>query len=438
MRPRDSGQLVTSARTKLVQERGEQYGVLVFAPVYRAGWTPASVEERRDALAGFALAVFRVGDIVDVALQGIRQEGIRLRIEDESADADTRTLYADDTNGSAGVGLAFTRGYTLGGREWLLHFAADASYAATRRSTNSDLVLGGATFLVGLFSAFLLLVTGRTQRVEALVTQRTEELTRSNEAYVIANTELERMVHALEESDGRLATVIDTAADGVIVIDAQGTVQLFNASCEAMFGYVADEVIGKNVKLLMPSPYRNEHDAYLSRYQQTGERKIIGIGREVSGRRKNGSTFPMDLAVGEARRAGGSNYIGILRDITERKRVEQALENSVREHRDFAYSVAHDLKAPLRAMQGFSEVLLQDHRERLDVPAQEHLREISAGATRMGRLIDDLLDYSQLGHGEVMYRSVAPGRRVGSSTAKPGGRGAGRGADSARRAVAGG
>lgn len=404
---RDTGQLVASARTTLLQESERQYGFLVFAPIYRAGLRPSSVEERRRTLDGFALAVFRVDDIVDAALQGIRRAGIGLRIEDESAGVDTRLLYADGDDGSEEVDLQFTRGYTLGGREWSLRFTADELYAAARRSTNGDLVLGGAAILIGLFSAFLMLVTGRAERVESLVTKRTEELTRANEAHVIANAELERMVHALEVSEARQATVIETAVDGVIVIDAQGAVQLFNASCEAMFGYSADEVVGRNVKMLMPPPYQDEHDGYLNRYHQTGERKIIGIGREVRGRRKDGSTFPMDLAVGEARRKGASTYVGILRDITERKRVEQALESSVREHRDFAYSVAHDLKAPLRAMQGFSEVLIEDYRDTLDESAQGHLGEISAGAARMGRLIDDLLDYSQLGHGEVIYQPVA-------------------------------
>src|SRR5438552_3187564 len=98
--------------------------------------------------------------------------------------------------------------------------------------------------------------------------------------------------------EARLRAVLDTAVDGVILINAGGDVLMFNPACERMFGYMAAEVMSKNVKMLMPEPFRAEHDGYLGNYHRTGERKIIGIGREVLGRRKDGSTFPMDLSVG--------------------------------------------------------------------------------------------------------------------------------------------
>ena len=130
---------------------------------------------------------------------------------------------------------------------------------------------------------------------------------------------------ALTESDGRLKAVIHTAVDGIVIINPQGTVQIFNPACEALFGYRADEVVGQNVKMLMPSPYREEHDGYLHSYHSTGVRKIIGIGREVVGRRKDGTTFPMELSVGEASPGEDPVFVGIIRDITERKRAEAAL-----------------------------------------------------------------------------------------------------------------
>jgi two-component system sensor kinase FixL len=127
----------------------------------------------------------------------------------------------------------------------------------------------------------------------------------------------------------RFRAVVETAVDGVILIDSRGTVLVFNPACERLFGYRADEVIGQNVKMLMPQPYRGEHDGYIANYSRTGERKIIGIGREVVGQRKDGTTFPMDLSVGEARQEGGeTTFVGIIHDITERKRSEQALRDS--------------------------------------------------------------------------------------------------------------
>ncbi len=104
----------------------------------------------------------------------------------------------------------------------------------------------------------------------------------------------------LRESAARLRAVVDTAVDGVILIDAHGLILKFNPACERLFRYQADEVIGQNVRMLMPEPYRSEHDGYIRNFLTTGEKKIIGIGREVVGRRKDGSTFPMDLSVGEA------------------------------------------------------------------------------------------------------------------------------------------
>src|SRR5208283_1966772 len=100
---------------------------------------------------------------------------------------------------------------------------------------------------------------------------------------------------------------------------------VFKPACERIFGYAAEEIVGGDVKRLMPPPYRDEHDQYLENYRRTGERKIIGIGREVVGRRKSGETFPMDLSVGEARQEGEPIFVGIIHDLTERKRTSELL-----------------------------------------------------------------------------------------------------------------
>lgn len=128
-----------------------------------------------------------------------------------------------------------------------------------------------------------------------------------------------------DNGDVRLRAVIDTVIDGLIIIDAEGTVLAYNPACERLFGYTADEVVGRNVKMLMPPRYSVEHDEYITRYRRTGEKKIIGIGREVEGRRKDGSIFPMELAVGEARQGDEQLFVGIIRDITEQKTAEAAL-----------------------------------------------------------------------------------------------------------------
>src|SRR5260370_63072 len=133
---------------------------------------------------------------------------------------------------------------------------------------------------------------------------------------------------ALHESAGRMRALIETAVDGAILIDARGVVLMFNPACERLFGYFADEVIGKNVKMLMPEPYRHEHDGYIANYLDSRKPKIIGIGREVVGLRADGSTFPMDLSVGVAKQEGGSIFVGIIRDITSRKTTEADLQQT--------------------------------------------------------------------------------------------------------------
>jgi PAS domain S-box-containing protein len=118
--------------------------------------------------------------------------------------------------------------------------------------------------------------------------------------------------------------ILEAAVDGILSIDERGVIQTINPAAERLFGYAAIELIGHNVKILMPPPYREEHDGYLARYLSTGDKRIIGIGREVVGLRKDGTTFPMDLAVAEARLGRERIFVGIIRDITEHKRAEQA------------------------------------------------------------------------------------------------------------------
>ncbi len=138
--------------------------------------------------------------------------------------------------------------------------------------------------------------------------------------------ELRQRMERLAEAETRVRAVIDHVLDGIITIDEQAIVQTFNPAAERIFGYQAGEVIGQNVKMLMPAPYRGQHDEYVSHYVQTGQARIIGIGREVVGRRKNGAVFPMDLAVSECRLGPRRMFVGIARDVSERKRAEQTFE----------------------------------------------------------------------------------------------------------------
>ncbi len=176
----------------------------------------------------------------------------------------------------------------------------------------------------------------------------------------------------------RLTALINTAVDGIIFIDAQGAITLFNPACERLFGYRAGEMVGQNVKRLMPAPDHAAHDGYVAAYRRTGERKIIGVGREVLGRRKDGETFPIELSVGEAALGGEVFFVGILRDITERRRAAdqreqliEALTASNEERAHFTHAASHDLREPLRMITAFCSLLTQDYGGGLDARGRE-------------------------------------------------------------------
>jgi PAS domain S-box-containing protein len=165
---------------------------------------------------------------------------------------------------------------------------------------------------------------------------------------------------ALLDSEERLRAILNTAVEGIITIDEHGVIESVNPAARKLFGYSREEMVGLNVSMLMPEPYSSEHDHYLSNYSRTGKGKIIGIGREVVGRRKDGSLFPMDLSVGEVRLAGERFFTGIVRDITERKRLEkEILEISDREQRRIGQDLHDDLCQRLAAIGLMSEVLEQ-------------------------------------------------------------------------------
>jgi PAS domain S-box-containing protein len=182
-------------------------------------------------------------------------------------------------------------------------------------------------------------------------------------------TESKRVERELRESSARLRAVVETAVDGVILIDSRGRILMFNPACERLFQYRAAEVMHENVKLLMPPSYSVEHDSYIRNFLETGNRKIIGIGREVVGRRKDGSTFPMDLSVGEAKQDGEAIFVGIIHDLTERKRTEEQLVQAQKMETvgQLSGGIAHDFNNLLTVIVGNAELLSENLKPRQDL-----------------------------------------------------------------------
>jgi PAS domain S-box-containing protein len=233
-------------------------------------------------------------------------------------------------------------------------------------------------------------------------------------------SELKDAVRQLEDSEARSRAIFDFAVDALITIDERGNVESVNPAAERLFGYAAADLRGKNVKQLMPEPYRGEHDGYLASYRATGQKKVIGIGREVVGRRKDGTTFPMELAVSEVRLAGRRLFAGSVRDITDRKRADLQLRfyaNEVQERNaelirsnqeldDFAYIASHDLKEPLRGIHNYATFLIEDYGEKLDEPGRAKLDTLKDLTQRMYALIDSLLEFSRVGRVDLAVQET--------------------------------
>ena len=191
-----------------------------------------------------------------------------------------------------------------------------------------------------------------------------------------------QMRQARRESEAKAQSILETTVDGIITIDRDGRIESFNQAAEDIFGYDAEEVIGENVKMLMPSPYREEHDEYLRSYHETGRKRIIGIGREVTGKRKDDSTFPMDLSVSEVDLGDRTIFTGIVRDISERRRLEKEILNVSEEERR---RIGQDLHDGLGQMltgigllsQDLARELDQEDHQRADDMAEitEHIKE---------------------------------------------------------------
>jgi two-component system, LuxR family, sensor kinase FixL len=216
-----------------------------------------------------------------------------------------------------------------------------------------------------------------------------------------------------------LRSILDTVPDAMIVIDETGIMQSFSAAAERLSGHTAAEAIGRNVSMLMPSPYREQHDGYLRRYLETGERRIIGIGRVVVGERKDGSTFPMELAVGEMSSGGKRFFTGFIRDLSERQQTESRLQELQSELMqisrltamgEMASALAHELNQPLSAITNY----LKGSRRLLDKRPDAETRVVSDAldraaeqAMRAGDIIRRLRDFVSRGETERRIERVA-------------------------------
>jgi len=216
----------------------------------------------------------------------------------------------------------------------------------------------------------------------------------------------------LQEREAHLQSVLDTVPDAMVVIDTRGIMQSFSVTAEKLFGYTPAEAAGRNVSMLMPEPYRTQHDSYLGRYLATGERRIIGIGRVVVGQRKDGTIFPMELSVGEMRSGERRFFTGFLRDLTDRQATQRRLQDLQSELifmsrftalGEMASTLAHELNQPLTAVASYlngARRLLNAGRPGDAVMARDAIDSAAAQALRAGQIIKRLREFVARGESE--------------------------------------
>lgn len=244
-------------------------------------------------------------------------------------------------------------------------------------------------------------------RLESLVARRTSLLAEANAELRAQIEERRRVSDALQASEEISRAILNTAADGIVTIDMDGTVIEFNPAAERIFGYDAAEVAGKNVRILMDEPDRASHDAHLGRYLERRVPGVIGSGREVVGRKKNGETFPLELSVSEVRLGNRVIFAGILRDITDRKQAEAALraakeaaEAASRAKSTFLANMSHEIRTPLNGVLGMAQLLLQGD---LGEAQRRQVAALHRSGESLLVLLNDVLDISKIESGKIGF-----------------------------------
>ncbi len=369
-RARDSGRPALSGRVTLLQEIDQdlQAGTLLYLPVYLESGPLDTVEQRRAALAGWVYSPFRMNNLMQGIL-GSELSGARLRLFDGLESGDEHLLFdSAPTMQADAAWLTTRRVLDVAGRPWTMTMSL-APAAAAGLAQPAAVLIGGL-----LMTLLLAWVVQSVRGAEARAGQLAWEMT-----------------DALRASERRYRAILEHSADGILTIDARGIVRSFNKAAEAIFGYCASDVIGRNVSQLMPERYRAQHDSYVTRMETNATNRNLGMRREVVGVRRDGEEFPLWLAVNKIPTRGELEYVGMVSDLTERKRIQAELQ----------YTAHHDALTTLP-----NRAVLKD---RLDQAIRHAQRE----GRKVGVLMLDLDHFKRindtLGHhvGDDLLISVA-------------------------------
>ncbi len=320
---------------------------------------------------------------------------------------DTFRTLTEQTTFSAGVGLP-GRVLAQGRAAWIPDITQDQNFPRARMAGELG-IRGGFAFPVMVGKSLMGILEFFSRSVEA-------PNPRLLEVMEIIGTQLGRVLErkrselAREESDARIRGIVETAADAIITINERGMIQSYNSAAEHVFGYASQEAINQNVSLLMPSPYKEEHDGYLQRYLDGHSSTILGISRELVGKRKDGTTFPMELAVSETQAGTRPTFTGIVRDISARKRQEQELREA-KEHAEaaaiaksqFLATMSHEIRTPMNGVIGMTGLLLETT---LSPQQQQFADTVRSSGETLLKIINDILDFSKIEAGKLEFEMI--------------------------------
>ncbi len=326
---------------------------------------------------------------------------------DNDDEFQTFKALTEQTVFSAGVGLP-GRVLAQGRAAWIPDITQDLNFPRARMAGELG-IRGGFAFPVLIGNTVMGVLEFFSRSIES-------PNARLLEVMEIVGTQLGRVLErkrgelAREESDARIRGIVETAADAIITINETGIIQSYNSAAEHVFGYSAQEAIDQNVSFLMPSPHQEEHDGYLRRYLDGQSSTILGKSRELVGKRKNGRTFPMELAVSETKVGARPTFTGIIRDISDRKQQEQELREA-KEHAEsaaiaksqFLATMSHEIRTPMNGVIGMTGLLLETD---LSTQQQQFAETVRSSGETLLKIINDILDFSKIEAGKLEFEMI--------------------------------
>lgn len=356
------------------------------------------MEQRRQNLTGFALGVIRVSALISAFRENTDSQPLQhsaeldLYVFDAQVEEKKQLLYIYNAphRATKAPRLSLEEAHNdfhvdhnmvIGGRTWKIMARPVASIDEVSPQALLSLFL--TLTITAMLTGYMISTVRRAEKIENLVDQRTMELSDASQK--------------AQDREERIRIILETVVDGIITIDEYGTIETFNPAAEHIFLYRGNEVIGQNIKCLMPEPYQTEHDGHLAKYRQTGQTHIIGICRELTGLRKDRSTFPLELTVSEMYVSGQRMFTGVVRDITERKETDRMKE-------EFISTVSHELRTPLTSIKGSLGLIKSGITGELPAKLDAMLDIAHNNCDRLVRLINDILDMEKITAGKMEFK----------------------------------